>query len=147
MNKAVKFLIIFLVIDVVAIGAYFGFKALKSKPSSDITGDYDWIVIDDYYLPANNLMEFIKADAVEKGLLPLEVRSYGKNAGLLKKFRGSKFVGAKVSVVEMTYQGLEDWALVDLKAKNEQGQDIQRTVLYVLLANEWMIGDSGRLVK
>ena len=63
------------------------------------------------------------------------------------KFRGAKFVGAKVSVIEMSYQGLEDWALVDLKTKSEQDQDIQRTVLYVLLANEWMIGDRGRLVK
>ncbi len=149
MNKWLKILVIFLFIDVAVVGAYFGLKALKSGSGSgtDAREDFEWVVVDDYYVPTGSLMEFIKIDGVEKGLLPMEVRNYGRNASLLKQFRGSKFVGPKVSVVEMSYQGLEDWALVELKTKNAEGQEIGRTVLYILFEGKWMIGDSGRLVQ
>lgn len=146
MNKIVKIVVIFLVIDIVVIGAYFGWRALRPKPAQDLAEVYEWAAVDEYTMPSSNLMEYIKSDASEKGILPVEVRNYGRNAALLKKFRGAKFVGPKVSVVEMTYKGLADWALVDLRTKNDQDQDIQRTVLYILFDEKWMIGDTGRLV-
>jgi hypothetical protein len=149
MNKWLKILVIFLLVDVAVVGGYFGLKALKSDGETglDPREEYEWVMVDDYTLPSNSLMEFIKVDGVEMDILPIEVRNYGKNAALLKKFRGSKFVGPKVSVVEMSFQGLEDWALVDLRTKNEEGQEIGRTVLYVLFEGRWRIGDSGRMVE
>ena len=149
MNKFLKILVIFLAIDIVVIGAYFGLKSLRSGsgPGLDPAEEFEWVVIDEYYQPPTSLMEFIKGDAVKNGLLPIEIRNYGQDAGMLKKFRGSKFVGPKVTIVEMSYKGLEDWALADFKTKNEQGQELNRAVLYILLEGKWIVGDSGRFVK
>ena len=149
MNKWLKILLVFLLVDVALVAGYFGLRALKSGPESatDPEEAYEWVIVDDYYLPTSDLMEFIKVDGVEKGILPMEVRNYGQDAAVLKMFRGAKFVGPKVSVVEMSYQGLEDWALVDLKTKNAAGEELDRTVLYILFGGKWMIGDTGRLVQ
>ncbi len=51
----------------------------------------------------------------------------------------------KRAFLEMQFKGLEDWAIVDLWIKSEEGREIRRTVLYVLTANAWKVGDSGRL--
>ncbi len=149
MSKMAKILVISIFIGVAVIGVYFGLKALRfgSDSGLDAREAADWVVVDDYYMPVSGLMEFIKIDGVAKGMLPVEVRNHGRNADLLRKFRGSKFVGPKVSVVELTYQGLEDWALVDLRTTNAEGQEIGRTVLYILYEGQWMIGDTGRIVE
>jgi hypothetical protein len=85
-------------------------------------------------------------DYEEKGLLPFQLRNYGRNAAVLKKFLGSKLVGAGVPVLEMTFKGLEDWAVVDIWIKGEDNRDIRRSVLYILHENAWKVVDSGRLV-
>lgn len=147
MSKPVRILVIFLLVDVVALGVYFLVKGSKSGSGDDPTKSYDWVTMDAYAQPATELEQFIKTDYEEKGLLPIQYRNYGRNAAVLKKFRGSKLVGASVSVLEMTFKDQEDWALVDLWIRGEDNRDIRRTVLYVLSGNAWKVGDSGRLVE
>ncbi len=45
----------------------------------------------------------------------------------------------------MPLTGLEDWAIVDVRIIAEEGREIRRAILYILTANEWKAGDSGRL--
>ena len=47
----------------------------------------------------------------------------------------------------MAYPGLEDWMLIDIKYKNEKGQEVLRTVLYVQVEGTWRVGDSGNFLK
>jgi hypothetical protein len=103
-------------------------------------------VMDAAYQPATELEQSIKTDYEEKGLLPFQFRNYGRNAAVLKKFRGAKLAGAGVPVLEMTFKGLEDWAVVDIWIKGDDNREIRRTVLYILLENAWSVADSGRLV-
>jgi hypothetical protein len=145
MSKPLRMLIIFLLIDAVAVGVYF--LAKGSGPGADPTKDFVWTTMDAYYQPATELEQSIKTDYEEKGLLPFQFRNYGRTAAVLKKFRGSKLVGAGVPVLEMTFKGLEDWAVVDIWIKGENNREIRRTVLYILLENEWKVADSGRLVE
>jgi hypothetical protein len=145
MSKPLRMLVIFLLIDAVAVGVYF--LAKGSGPGADPTKDFVWTTMDVYYQPATELEQSIKTDYEEKGLLPFQFRNYGRTAAVLKKFRGSKLVGAGVPVLEMTFKGLEDWAVVDIWIKGENNREIRRTVLYILLENEWKVADSGRLVE
>ena len=145
MNKTLRGLIIFLIFDLVVVGGYFLIKALGSGASKDTTAGVSWVTIDDAYQPTTELEQFVKTDAAENGLLPLQFRSFGRSAGALKRFRGAKFVGASAAVLEMQFRGLEDWAVGELWIKTEDGREIHRTVLYVLTANAWKVGDSGRL--
>jgi hypothetical protein len=144
MSKPLRMLLIFLLVDAVAVGVYF--LAKGSGPGADPTKDFAWTTMDAAYQPATELEQSIKTDYEEKGLLPFQFRNYGRNAAVLKKFRGSKLVGAGVSVLEMTFKGLEDWAVVDIWIKGEDNREIRRTVLYVLSENAWRVADSGRLV-
>lgn len=146
MSKTLRILIIFLAFDAVALGVYFGVKALGSGRTADPTKGVDWVTLDAYAQPATELEQAIKTEYAEKELLPLQYRNFGRNAAILKKFRGAKLAGAVVSVLEMTFKGLEDWAVVDVWIKGEGGREIRRTILYVLTANVWKVGDSGRLV-
>lgn len=146
MSKPVRILLIFLLVDAVALGVYFLAKGMKSGPGKDPTKDYAWTTMDDYYQPATELEQFVKTDSEEKGLLPLQFRNYGRDAAVLKKFRGSKLVGAGIPVLEMTFKDLEDWAVVDIWIKREDDRDIRRTILYVLFGGGWKIGDSGKIV-
>jgi len=146
MNKTLKILIIFLAVDVLAVGAYFGLKAMSgggARPQDE----YAWVTVDENYAPTNSIEEFIKDDAAAKGLLPAYLRNYGRNASVLKRFRGANFAGANEAVLEMAYRGLQDWMLVDLKYRNEKERDIERTMLYVELEGKWRVADSGRLAK
>ncbi|MBE3109397.1 MAG: hypothetical protein IMZ46_02620 [Acidobacteria bacterium] len=144
MSKPLRILFIFLLIDAVAVGVYF--LAKGSGPGADPTKDFAWTTMDAYYQPVTELEQSIKTDYEEKDLLPFQFRNYGRNAAVLKKFRGSKLVGARVAVLEMTFKGLEDWAVVDIWIKGEDNREIRRTVLYILRENEWKVADSGRLV-
>jgi hypothetical protein len=146
MSKPLRILIIFLAVDALAVGAYFGIKAIGKGGGEDPTKDYDWITMDAYHQPAAEVEQFIKDDYEERDLLPLQFRNYGRDTAILKRFRGAKLAGAGASVLEMTFQGLEDWAVVDIRVKGEDDREIRRTVLYVLAGNEWKVGDSGRLV-
>lgn len=146
MSKAVRALLIFLAVDALALGVYFLAKSIGSGKGADPTKDYAWVTMDAYYQPASELEEYIKTSTDEQGLLPLQFRNYGQSGAILKKFRGSKMVGAGKSVLEMAFPKLEDWALVDIWIKGEEGREIRRTVLYILTDNAWKVGDSGRLV-
>jgi hypothetical protein len=129
MNKAVKFLIYFLIFDIIVIGGYFGFKALKGGGKSRLD-DYQWITIDEAYMPKDAVEEFIKNDAVVRGSLPVYIKNYGHDAKIL-----------------MFFKGLDDWMIIDIKYKNEKEQEIQRTVLYIFANKQWTVGDSGTLMK
>jgi len=146
MSKPLRMLFIFLLIDAVAVGVYFLAKGSGPGSGADPTKDFVWTTMDAYYQPATELEQSIKTDYDEKDLLPFQFRNYGRNAAVLKKFRGSKFVGAGVPVLEMTFKGLEDWAVVDIWIKREDNREIRRTDLYILRENEWKVADSGRLV-
>jgi len=145
MSKPLRMLLIFLLIDAVAVGVYFLAKGSGSG-GADPTKDFAWTTMDAAYQPATELEQSIKTDYEEKGLLPFQFRNYGRSAAVLKKFRGAKLAGAGVPVLEMTFKGLEDWAVVDIWIKGEDNREIRRTVLYILLENAWKVADSGRLV-
>jgi hypothetical protein len=145
MNKTVRILLIFLAVDAVAAGVYFGVKALGSGRAADPTAGADWVTMAASYQPATELEAFIKTDYEEKELLPLQFRNFGRDPAVLKKFRGAKLAGAGVSVLEMQFKGLEDWSVVEIWFKGEEGREIRRTILYVLTDSAWKAGDSGRL--
>lgn len=145
MSKTLRILIIFLVVDVVVLGVYFGVKALRSGRAGNRVEEAAWTTMDAAFQPMTELEEFLKTDYEEKDLLPLQFRNHGRNPAVLKRFRGSKLVGAGVPVLEMTFKGLEDWAIMEIWIKGEDDREIRRTILYVLTANEWKVGDSGRL--
>ncbi|RPI99025.1 MAG: hypothetical protein EHM31_10940 [Candidatus Aminicenantes bacterium] len=145
MSKAVRILVIFLAFDLIVVGAYFGIKSLGSGRSADPAEGVDWVTMGLSYQPATELEQVIKTDYEEKELLPLQFRYFGQDSAILRKFRGAKLAGASVSVLEMTFKGLEDWAVVEVWFKGEEGREIRRTILYVLTNNAWKVGDSGRL--
>ncbi|HPW18201.1 MAG TPA: hypothetical protein PLP83_07455 [Candidatus Aminicenantes bacterium] len=145
MSKPARFLLIFLAVDALALGVYFLAKGAGPGKGADPAGDYAWVTMDAYYRPASELEEYIMTVSDEQGLLPLEFKNYGQNAAILKRFRGSKMVGAGKPVLEMTFPRLEDWAIVDLWIKGGEGRELRRTVLYILTDNAWKPGDSGRL--
>jgi hypothetical protein len=145
MSKPIRILVIFLLVDVLVVAVYFLARGSRSRSAQDLAKGLDWVTMDAYYQPASELEGFIKTSSDESGNLPLQFRNYGSSAAALKKFRGGKLAGAGRSVLEMAFQGLEDWAIVDLWIKGEEGREIRRTVLYVLTDNAWKVGDSGRL--
>ncbi|MFP4081359.1 MAG: hypothetical protein ACLFVG_01235 [Candidatus Aminicenantes bacterium] len=147
MNKIVKIIIIFLVIDAVVIGGYLGYKTLfKQKGETGLTQDYQWITMDQDYTPENVVEEFIMKDSLKKGIFPVSVKNYDKNTAILDKFRGRNFAGPKESQLNMMYHGLEDWMLVDIKYKKKE-REVIRTVLYIMVNGEWRVGDSGTLAQ
>jgi hypothetical protein len=145
MNKAVRIILIFLAFDALVAGIYFGVKALGSGRAADPTADVPWVTMDESYQPSTELEAVIKADYSGMELLPLQFRNFGHDPAVLKKFRGNKLVGPAASVLEMQFRGLEDWALVEIWFKGEEGREIRRTILYVLTDNTWKAGDNGRL--
>ncbi|MEN6310934.1 MAG: hypothetical protein ABFD80_05295 [Acidobacteriota bacterium] len=146
MNKTLKILVIFLAVDAIALGAYFGLRAMSGGRAKPQDG-YAWVMLDENYAPANSIEQYIKDDAAAKGLLPVYLRNYGRNVSVLKRFQGGNFAGANEAVLEMAYRGLQDWMLVDLKYKDEKERDIERTLLYIELGGQWKVADSGRLRK
>lgn len=146
MNRILKIVVIFLVMDALAAAVYFGVKALNTKGPNP-QDEYAWVAVDENYPPRNPVEEFIKTDAEQKKLLPIHLKNYGRNAAILKRFRGTAFAGANEAVLDMAYRGLQDWMLVDLKYKDEKERDIQRTMLYVQIGGQWKVADSGQLMK
>jgi len=145
MSKTVRILLIFLAADAVIAGAYFGVKALGSGRGAEAAAGVEWVTLNASTQPATELEQFIKTDYEDKDLLPLQFRNFGRNAAVLKRFRGAKMAGGGESVLEMQFKGLEDWAIVEIWFKGEEGREIRRTILYVLTDNAWKAGDSGRL--
>lgn len=144
MSKTLRIVLIILVLDLVIAGAYFLFRGPGSGGEDPVAG-VAWKTMDEYFQPTTELEQSIKTDYEEKELLPLQFRDFGASPAVLKRFRGAKLAGAGVSVLEMQFKGLEDWALVEIWYKGEEGREIRRTILYILTQNAWKVGDSGRL--
>jgi hypothetical protein len=145
MSKTVRIFLIFLAFDALVAGVYFGVKALGSGRAAAAAAEVPWVSMNESYQPKTELEEVIKTDYAGMELLPLQFRDFGHNPAVLKRFRGSKLVGPAPSVLEMQFRGLEDWALVEIWFKGEEGREIRRTILYVLTDNTWKAGDNGRL--
>ncbi len=146
MNRVLKVVLIFLAVDAVGVGVYFGVKALGGRSASP-QDEYAWTTVDEGYQPRNAVEEFIKSDAVEKKLLPVYIKDYGRNEAVLKKFHGANIARANEAVLDMAFRGLQDWLLVDLMYKNEKEREVLRTMLYVEIGGQWKVGDSGALTK
>ena len=123
----------------------FLFFGCSGEPGKSPAADYEWITIDEDYEPRDMIEEYIKTDTLRQGIAPVAIRNYGRNARVLKAFRGARFAGANPTVLSMTWPGLDDWMLVDIKHPHETGREIERTVLYVMVRGRWMVGDSGKI--
>lgn len=141
MNRKILRVFIYLVIWGVVFGGNIGCTGSSSKSE-----DYEWITMDEYYEPKNFVEEFIKNESEIKGLFPVYIRNYGKNASVLRRFKGSNFARPTEAQLNMMYRGLDDWMLIDLKYKTEKDREIQRTILYVSINGTWKVGDSGELL-
>jgi hypothetical protein len=146
MNKTVRYLIYFLIFGALVVAGYFGYKALKGSVES-AASSYHWVTIDENYAPQNAVEEFIKNDAAVRGAFPVEIKNYGHNAKILKKFKSRQFAMPSENVLNMFFKNLDDWMLVDIKYKNKKNQEVQRTVLYIFANKQWTVGDSGSLLK
>ena len=147
MSKAIKIVIIVILIDVVLMGGYFGFKLLSSKKSKSDTDEYEWVRVDEYYSPKDYIEEYIFNDSQAKELLPVFIKNYGRDKKVLKRFRGKNFVKPSVAQVKLQYRSLADWQLIDLKYTDENEREIERTILYVQENGSWKVGDFGVLTQ
>lgn len=145
MSKTVKYLIYFLAFDTVVVVGYFGFKALKGGGGTAVA--VDWVTIDESYAPKNAVEEFIKADAEVRGGRPVNIRNYGRDKKVLARFKGKQFAQPTENILSLFFKGLDDWMVVDIKYKNENERDVQRTILYVFADKRWTVGDAGSLLK
>jgi hypothetical protein len=143
MNKIVKYLLIFLFIDLIAVGGYFGYRGLFLNRDDARQTDYEWIVMDESYYPRDYVERFILNEAEAKGYLPVSIKNYGKDKTVLRKFKGRNFAGPKEVELNMMFPGLDDWKLIELKYKDEREREIVRAVLYVCINDNWKVGDSG----
>jgi hypothetical protein len=144
MNRSLKIILIFLAVDAVLIGGYFGYRALSSGGKAPMDA-YEWKTMDVAYQPQDAVEEFIKNDAGRQNFFPVYIRNFRQDRAVLKRFRGQKFARASESVLNMTYPGNQDWVLIEIKYKNEKQQEVQRTILYLMLNGTWLVADSGRL--
>ncbi len=138
------------ILSFVFVAFFLSFFACKKNTSDEIKLDssaYEWVTIDEFYVPEDYIEEFIKNDSAENGRLPVQIKNYGNNTTVLRKFKGKNFAGPTEAQVKMMYNGLGEWKLIDLKYKNKEEKDIQRTILYVYVNGDWMVGDSGVLTK
>jgi len=138
------------ILSFICAACFLCFFACKKNPSDEGNIDisaYEWKTIDEFYIPDDYVEEFIKNDSAEKGLLPVQIKNYGNNTEVLRKFKGKNFAGPTEAQVKMMYNGLGEWKIVDLKYKNKEKKDIQRTILYVYVNGDWIVGDSGTLTK
>ena len=140
----------FAILSFVCAVLFLSFYACKKNSSNasklDISS-YEWITIDEFYITDDYVEEFIKNDSEDKGLLPVQIKNYGSNTAILRKFKGKNFAGPSEAEIKMMYNGLGEWKLIDLKYKNKENKEIQRTILYVNINGDWMVGDGGSLTK
>lgn len=115
----------------------------KSSPSLA----YDWVTIDESYVPTHYIEEFIKSDSESRGLLPVYIKNYDRDKNVLRRFRGTLLAKPNEAALKIAFPGLEDWMLIDLKYENEKKQEVLRTILYVQAEGQWKVGDSGRLLE
>ena len=138
------------ILSFVCVTFILSFFACKKNTSDEVNLDssaYEWVTIDEFYIPEDYVEEFIKNESAENGRLPIQIKNYGNNTTVLRKFKGKNFAGPTEVQVKMMYNGLGEWKLIDLKYKNKEKKDIQRTILYVYVNGDWLVGDSGVLTK
>ena len=146
MNKK-RLLILYVIMFVVLVIAYFIYKSFILSPSPKYTQEYEWTVVDEYYTPKDLVEDFIKQDAIARNNLPINIINYGDDSSVLRRFRGKRFARPTEAQLSMMFRGMEEWKLVDIMYKTEKEQEVQRTVLYVYVKGEWTVGDSGQLDK
>jgi len=146
MNKTVKYLVYFLLFDIVVVGGYFVYKALKGGSGRDLSA-FEWVTVDAAYAPRDAVEEFIKNDAQARNALPVYIKNYGHDPKILAKFKGKQFAKPNPTVLGMFFKGLDDWMIVDIKYKTETEREVQRTMLYIFEAKQWKVGDTGSLLK
>lgn len=108
---------------------------------------YEWVMVDENYVPGHFVEEFIKSDSESRGLLPVYIKNYDHDEDVLRQFRGTLLARPNEASLRMAFPGLEDWLIIDLKYENEKAQEVLRTIVYVKTQGQWRVGDSGRLLK
>jgi len=142
MSRFARYLLLFLLFDALVVGGYF---LLKGKGGG--AEELPWTVLDEASAPRGAVEEFIKADAANRGALPVYIRNYGHDPKTLKRFKGRQFAQPTENVLALFFKGLDDWMLVDIRIKSENDREAVRTMLYILAAGQWKVGDSGTLLK
>jgi hypothetical protein len=146
MSKPVKIIFYFLVFDIVIAGFYFGIKSITKSSGKSPMDNYEWKTMDASYQAADFVEQFIKDDAAQKNIFPVQVRNFKQSPDVLKRFVGKNFARSSPSNLDLVFPGLDDWALIQIKYKNEKEQEVDRVVLYVSIKGQWRVGDSGTLM-
>jgi len=146
MGKTAKFVLLFLAFDAVVIGGYFGFRALKGRGGS-ILDAYDWVTIDAAYVPKNDVESFLKTDAENIGAFPFHIKNYGSDEKVLRRFKGRQYANATGNLLKMLNKGMTDWMIVAIRYEDENQREVNRTVLYLLVQNQWKVGDAGTIIQ
>ena len=125
-----------------------GGSGCSSTPGEKAGGSNaaDWVIMDESYVPKNDVEAFIKTDAGNRGALPLYIKNYGSDKQALNQFKGRQYAGPSPNTLEMLNPGLDGWMLVDIKYKAENEREVIRTVLYLSIRGVWKVGDSGTIV-
>jgi hypothetical protein len=133
------------IIGVLLIAGLAGLAACRGSGSGEEA--YNWVTIDDAYVPQDDVETFIKTDAQNRGALPVFIRNYGSDKRILGVFKGRQYVTPSPNALTMLNPGLDDWKIVDIRYTTESEREIVRTVLYFKVKGVWKVGDSGTLVS
>ncbi|MHB8055817.1 MAG: hypothetical protein ACYDH3_11285 [Candidatus Aminicenantales bacterium] len=130
---------------------FLGFAGLSGCRGSGSGGGsqpaaYDWVTVDESYVPQDDVETFIKTDAANRGALPVYIRNYGSDKRVLNMFKGRQYAKPSPNALAMLNPGLENWKIVDIRYTGENEREIVRTVLYFKVKGVWKVGDSGTLV-
>ena len=147
MNRTLRFILLFLLVDAVAVAVYFGVKSLGRGSGPSAADAYEWQTVDAAYAPRDTIEAFIKDDAEKKGVLPVSLKNFGRSEDVLKQFQGTEFARPKAAVLSLLFPGLDDWKLVELRYTGEKGREVRQAVLYVMVKGAWRVADRGQLIK
>ncbi|MBD3415198.1 MAG: hypothetical protein GF421_12320 [Candidatus Aminicenantes bacterium] len=143
MNKITRIILIILIIDVIVVAGYFGYKALSNKGSSKASS-YEWVEMTENYTPQDHIEDFIMQDAASQDIFPVYIKNYGSDRKMLKKFSGRKLYTPTLTELEFVFPDAADWHLIELKyTEKKRDREIRRTILYVQEGDEWKVGDTG----
>jgi hypothetical protein len=140
-------ILVFAIMALVLLVGYFLYTSFFLKAKPKYAQEFEWTVIDEYYTPQDLVEDFIKQDAIARNNLPINIINYGDDRSVLRRFRGKRFAGPSEAQLSMMFSGMEEWKLVEIMYKTEKDQEVKRTVLYIYVNGEWIVGDSGELSK
>jgi hypothetical protein len=140
-------ILVFAIMALVLLVGYFLYTSFFLKAKPKYAQEFEWTVIDEYYTPQDLVEDFIKQDAIARNNLPINIINYGDDQSVLRRFRGKRFAGPSEAQLSMMFSGMEEWKLVEIMYKTEKDQEVKRTVLYIYVNGEWIVGDSGELSK